>query len=243
MQLQADLAEAHTVLGIIATVFEWDWAAAERELVQAATLRPNAALPLVWYALLLSILGRHEESLRVSLRAQAIEPLSVAVQTGVGRAHYTARHFSEAERVVRAVLDMEPGYVPAHTVLARVYMVTGRYGDSLATIDRAAQSIGGRPPLLVCMSGAVKARMGRDGEAQAAQEELERVRLTSHVPRMYDVPINLGRGRMEAALDGLEQSCEERSGWLPFIARDPWWDDFREHPRFRAVIRRVGLAR
>jgi serine/threonine-protein kinase len=242
LQLQSDLAEAHTVLGIIAHTFEWDWAAAEREYVLATKLAENAAVPLLWYAQLLSILGRDDESLRASHQARAIEPLSAAAQTGVGRSHYSARRFSEAERALRAELELEPGYVPAHTVLARVCMVTGRYAEGLVLLERAAQTIGGRPPLVVAMTGAINARMGRDGEAQEALHELERVRLTSHVPRLYDALVAMGRGRIDDALDALERSCDERSGWLPFVCRDPWWDELHEHPRFAALVRRVGLV-
>lgn len=243
MQLQPDLAEAHTALGIIAVIFHWDWAAAERELVLASSLDPNAGLPLVWYSLLLSILGRHDESLQVSLRAQMLEPLSPAAQTGVGRSYYNAHRFADAERALRGVLEMDPGYLPAQVVLARVYMVTGRFDEAVAILERAARSIGARPPLLVCMIGAVKARMGRDREARDALDELERLRLTSHVPRMYDALIEMGRGRIDDALDALEHSCEERSGWFPFVGRDPWWDELHDHPRFAAVALRAGLVR
>ena len=241
LELQPDLAEAHTVLGIIATIFDWDWAAAERELALAASLKPTASLALLWYALLLNILGRNEESLRASVRAQTAEPLLAGAHTVVGRSHYYARRFDEAERAFRAVLEMEPGYVPAYTSLVRLYMTIGRQEDALRALERVVELVGGRTPLLIAFFGGVHARMGRTAEALQALEELRRERHTSYVPIIYDALITGGLGRIDEALGGLEQACEERSGWLPLACRDPVWDPVRGTQRWTAVVRRVGL--
>jgi tetratricopeptide (TPR) repeat protein len=199
-------------------------------------------LALLWYALLLAILGRDEESLRASIRAQTVEPLFPAAHTVVGRSHYYARRFDEAERVFRAVLEMEPGYVPTYLALARLYMAMGRLEEALPTLERAVQSIGGKPPLVIAMIGGVHARMGRVSNAFEALEQLRRERSSFHVPIIYDAVITGGLGNVDDSLQVLEQACEERSGWLPFLCREPLWDAFRGHPRFTAVLRRVGCS-
>ena len=242
LQLQPDLAEAHSVLGIVAFIFDWDWATAERELVLAATLKPTAYLALVWYAMLLALFGRDEESMRASVRAQTAEPLLAGAHTMVGRCHYWARRFDEAERVFRVVLEMEPGYVPAYVALGRLYMAIGRQEAALAALERAVELIGRKTPQLTAMIGEVYARMGHVSEALEALEQLRRERSGSHVPVVYDAIIMGGLGQMDDSFKALEQACEERSGWLPVVCRDPAWDPWRVDPRFVALMQRVGFS-
>jgi len=243
LELQPDLAEAHAVLGIIATCFDWDWATAERELALAASLKPTASLALLWYAILLSITGRHEESLRASLRGQAVEPLLAGAQTSVGRSLYYAGRLDEAERAFRAVLEMEPGYVPVHIAAARLYVAMGRPDEALRLLEQAVGLIGRRTPLMIAMIGGAHAWLGHEREALAALEELEHARRDSYVPIIYNSVISSGLGRSDDAFGHLERACDERSGWLPFTLRDPVWAPAREHPRYQALMQRVGLLR
>ena len=57
LKLDPRSAEAHAVLGLIHTAYDWDWAAAERELQQATTLAPGNVNVLFVEAMLSQTLG------------------------------------------------------------------------------------------------------------------------------------------------------------------------------------------
>jgi len=50
-------------------------------------------------------------------------------------------------------------------------------------------------------------------------------------------------GANSEALDWLESAVEERTPWLPELKMDPLWDNVRSHPRFIAVLKKIGLER
>ena len=60
VELDANLAEAHAVLGWIIYWYDWDWAAAERHCRRALELDPKSGDAHMALAHLLSSLGRHE---------------------------------------------------------------------------------------------------------------------------------------------------------------------------------------
>lgn len=48
-------------------------------------------------------------------------------------------------------------------------------------------------------------------------------------------------GETDRALDYLEQSYEDRVGWMLFLAFEPLFDPLRAHPRFQRLIRKISL--
>ena len=101
LRLHPELAQAHTWLGVVHVLYDWNWATAEAELRRAIQLDPGYAIAETWYAILLGILGRHEESLRRILHAEAIEPLSLQIRLCVGRCYYFARRYEQAHWALR----------------------------------------------------------------------------------------------------------------------------------------------
>ena len=63
LELDERLAEAHSPLGVVSTVYDWDWETAERHFRQALQLNPGYIPARLWYSMYLSVMGRHTESL------------------------------------------------------------------------------------------------------------------------------------------------------------------------------------
>jgi tetratricopeptide (TPR) repeat protein len=168
--------------------------------------------------------------------------LQPGAHTMVGRLHYWARRFEEAEREFRAVLEMEPAYVAAYTFLARTCWVTNRPAEALATLEQAVQHVGERTLLITALIGGSHARLGHVAEAREILGELRRHRATSYVPILYDSFITGGLGQTDEYFRQLEQAVSERSGWLPFTCVDPMLDPLRNEPRFAAVKRNVDFV-
>ena len=48
-------------------------------------------------------------------------------------------------------------------------------------------------------------------------------------------------GRIDQALDYIERGYEERNGWIQSIGVDAMYDNLRDHPRFKAMLRKMNL--
>jgi serine/threonine-protein kinase len=50
-------------------------------------------------------------------------------------------------------------------------------------------------------------------------------------------------GQQDIALQHLERDFEQRDPELPYINADPVFDPVRNHPRFIALVKKMGLSR
>jgi tetratricopeptide (TPR) repeat protein len=79
LTLDNSLGQAYASLGLCAFYHDCDWAGAERAFRRSLEIRPDYLNALVWYGLLLTVLGRSEEAIQVTRRATEVDPLSVTV--------------------------------------------------------------------------------------------------------------------------------------------------------------------
>jgi hypothetical protein len=87
----------------------------------------------------------------------------------------------------------------------------------------------------------IYAAIGRVADARRSLQELEEAgRKTQISPYLFmRAWMALDQRR---ACDYLEQACEDRDPRLAHAAVSPIYDDLRGHPRFDAVLRRMGLT-
>jgi tetratricopeptide (TPR) repeat protein len=86
---------------------------------------------------------------------------------------------------------------------------------------------------------------GRSGQLEQARRELERLEnLNRHEQMNPAIMIwaHLGMGNKEEALADLEKAYSERNNILTTLKVEPAFDPLRGDPRFRDLLRRVGLA-
>ena len=99
LALDGDSAEAHTALGAVSAVFEWDWATAGREFQQAIALNPNYATGHQWYANFYLIPQlRLDEAAREMDAAEALDPLSPIMLVDRGWVDYLRGDYAQARQ-------------------------------------------------------------------------------------------------------------------------------------------------
>src|SRR5256886_12021829 len=102
-----------------------------------------------------------------------------------------------------------------------------------------AQALTGNAPGFTAFFGYVAGRAGERAEAQHILTALER-RPPGNTAFAIAL-VHLGLGNNEQALRWLQAVYEERSEWLPLVAPSPILDPVRPDPRFRALMRKVGI--
>lgn len=107
VDLDDQLAEAHTSLGAITASYDWDWARAEAHFVRAIDLKPRYATAHEWYSEYLSWMGRHDQAIRVAQQALDLDPVSLRANSHVGLALYRAREYEAAIERFRETLYAE----------------------------------------------------------------------------------------------------------------------------------------
>src|SRR4029077_4563813 len=84
LALEDSLPEAHLSLAYLKMSYDWDFPAAEKEFQRALELNPGYATTHHWYAHYFMATGHLDRALEQMKRAQDREPLSLAINTGLG---------------------------------------------------------------------------------------------------------------------------------------------------------------
>jgi TolB-like protein/Tfp pilus assembly protein PilF len=244
VELNDDLAEAHRALADLSFFFDWDWAAAEREYRKTLDLNPSFSRARLTYAELLAVLGRFPEAFKQTDVARSLDPQSSEVSTSNAVVLLYARKYDEAGALIQRALLDQPGSAGALVVRARVDEAQGRYAEALDAINRAAEASGGGGVAVQVARLQLLARVGQPDEARAGLAVLEqqsaarKIRL-SHRDRAY---VRLALGDESGACDEFEQSFDERESALRWVSVDPRVDQLRGNPRFKSILKRMGLS-
>jgi tetratricopeptide (TPR) repeat protein len=148
LELDESLAEAHTSLGLITMLYDWDLAAAEKGFKRAIELNPNYATAHQWYAVHLAVSGRFDEAFAQIRQAQELDPLSPIISVNVARIHYFARQYDEALRCCRTILETEPTFGVAHKIMGLAYEQKGMSEEALAALQGALDLLGDTPEMI-----------------------------------------------------------------------------------------------
>lgn len=110
IRLDNQNATGFTALAWIRAVYHFDCRGAVTEFREALRLDPNNSYTHVAYSFVLTVLGRHDESISLLERAAAIDPVSLIIQALRGFARYFARQFEDAIRIGYQVVKLNPEF-------------------------------------------------------------------------------------------------------------------------------------
>ena len=240
LALDESLAELHTSLSWIHRLFDWDWAAAERESLRALQLNPGYAFGHSRYALLLSGMGRHEEAIAEAERAHELDPLNLLTYTAMGDTLFYARRFERSVVPYRKCLELDPTFSAAHTDLARSLEHLGRPDEAVEEFVRGTADSGGLPRPSSGLA-ILYARAGRMDDARATLEAVQALSQKQFVSPYGIASYYAVIGDNERALDWLEKAYAERDGTLVWLKVHPRMDGLRGEPRFRDLLARMRL--
>ncbi len=233
--------QAHTWLGVVHFLFDWDWTKAEGEIRQALQLQPENVYAQVWYAILLAQLRRHGESLRWIHQAEALEPLSPVVRLSVGRCYYFARRYPEALDRLQGLWRAEPGHRLVTAWFARALAAAGRHAEALEALEKVTAS-GYQESTMDGLRALLLAGAGRQAEAltlcRRLQQELKEGGALYATTYLAATLCRLGE--CDAAFELLEQGVRSRSAYMPFVG-EPTCDALRQDPRFGHLLAKLGL--
>jgi TolB-like protein/Tfp pilus assembly protein PilF len=241
LKVNPTLAEAHASLGLILFQYEWDFKNAERELLLALEANPNYAPGHHFFADYLKGMGRFDEALSQIREAQALDPLSLAISSGVGHVLYLSRQYEPAIVAYRHTLDLNPNFVQARLWFGRPYLQMGRFEEAIAELKQAVDLSHGSTISIAVLAHAY-ASAGRKDEALAILAELENRGKTTYVSSYWIAMVEVGLADVGSALDHFEKAYEEHSAWLAWANVEPRFDSVRGEARFKEVLRKIGFA-
>ncbi|MGB9243148.1 MAG: winged helix-turn-helix domain-containing protein [Candidatus Acidiferrales bacterium] len=253
LQLDEALAEAHTSLANVNLILDWNWSGAEREYRRAIELNPNSSSAHTWYAHYLVAMGRFGESIGEARRSMELDPVSQFTIDFGAWAFYFTRHYDLTIRQSEKSIELFPESPWAHYHLGLVYEHTGRGGEAIQEFLKAEERFGISQDRIAELRK-VYQQSGEKGYwrkilafSQEASQNPRKFASTSgygwcdYIQEADVAAVHVRLGEFNAAFESLEKGYANRGDALVYLNVDPYWDSIRSNPRFRDLVRRVGL--
>jgi serine/threonine-protein kinase len=243
LELDPDLAEAHTALGLVRFYFEWDWAGAEAELRRALELNPGSRAAHEEYGWFLTALGRLDEGLASSREAARLDPLSVGPVHDIAINHMVRGDLEQAAATFRRAIDIDPNWTWGYVKLGRTLAMQGKCPEALAQAEVAERRIaGGSAPLSRSWLGATYAICGETARARQKLEELHALSKERYVDPSTYADVHASLGEMDEALSWYEKAWEDRTPNMAYAAiGDRINPRLAGNLRYAAIVRRMGF--
>ena len=235
LELDGSLAEAHAELGFL-SIYEFEWATAERELRRAIELKPDDASAHHRYAVLLSVQGRCKEELAQAEKAQQLDPTSLVISNIVTDSFYCARDYGRAIEQAKKTLELDPSFALARSYVGLLYIGQGRYVEAVQELEKLQAT-----NRYVGDLGYAYGIAGQREKALRLLSDLDARSRTEYVTPTARALIYLGLGEKEKALSWLEKAVAEGDWRLRNLKNGPRWDPLRSEPRFTRILKQVNL--
>jgi len=239
LELDPSVAEAHAISALVASLYDRDWATAERRFEVALSREPVSSSVRFHYAAWhLSPLGRHTEALTHVKLGLADDPLYLLGRIQLGQELQSLGKSDEGLAELEAVLRLDPRFGPALGLVGREYAMRGRVAEALALAEQTFQAA----PRHVNAIGFLAGMLRRTGSRQRADAILStldgdsawaraRARAESHVVCL----------EFDAAIDALEAASAVRDPGVWIVVAGPAGTTIRSMPGWQQLSAQLGL--
>jgi TolB-like protein/DNA-binding winged helix-turn-helix (wHTH) protein/Flp pilus assembly protein TadD len=238
LELDSTLGEAHNSLAFALDGFDWDFDAADKEFRRAIELNPGYATAHHWYAWHLSLLGRFDEAIAEMKKAQNLDPLSLIINADLAELLGLAHSYDDSIRQSLKTIEIDPNFALAHNQLAQAYLQKHMYVEAVAELQKAVTLSGDSPTCIANLARAYVAS-GKRSEAIKLLGDLKKRSSTGYSNASEIAMIYASLGDTDQAMNWLEKGFEER--FNPGVLLRPGFDPLRSDPRFKNLVRRIGL--
>ena len=239
LEIDDNLAEAHTTLGFILCVHHLNFADSIREFERAIALNPNYATAHHWFGdgPLLAV-GQFDRAIAEGKRAVELDPLSVIITADLGADFLVARRYDEAIDQFHKAIDLDPRFYYAHWNLAQALEMKGDLRGALTEYKKAVEL--DDDPFVLALLGQAYAKVGQRDEALKILAQLRQIAAHRYVPSYSFALLHMALGEKDKAIEWLERSYHDGAGLdVIFLKVDPMLDPLQKEPRFQALVQKV----
>jgi TolB-like protein/Flp pilus assembly protein TadD len=232
LELDPQLAEAHTSLGAIKWLYDWDWAEADQQFRHAVEINPNSAAVHHWYGLYLAEMGRFDEAVAIEKRSVQLDPLSVIINADLGRVLYYARRYDESIEQFQKAIELDSPKGATAFDITFVYEQKGMTNEWFSAMEQFGS----------IESHELRTAYMKDGYKGFFRKRTEMFEQQGRSKHFFGRAEDYARiAETDKALEMLNRAFEAREHGMAQIKVNPVLDPLRSDPRFADLLRRMNF--
>jgi serine/threonine protein kinase len=241
--LDNQLSEAHVSLGYTKMLYDRDWDGAGRELRRGIELNPGNALAHNYYSVYFAVLGEHDKSIKEAQKALDLDPTSLWMMINLGMRYYYNCQFDMCLKNIQKAIDLDPNSFLGHYYSAYPLMCMAKYKEAIQAAQKAAELLGEYTPHILAALGLAHALAGERVEAEDILKNLKALSDKGTIP-MFIIPwIYIALDERDKAFEWMERASEENDPLFMWIKSDPIINRLKGDPRYKAMLKKLGLDR
>jgi tetratricopeptide (TPR) repeat protein len=239
LKLNVNLAEAYASMGEWKLNYEWNWAESEKASLRAIELNPGYERAYLWYGRNLGFAGRFNEALIQLEKAKQLDPLSPVISAYIGQVYIFSKQYDKASEHLQNSLKVHPDHPLILHNIGELNLARGNYKEAIDPLKRSTDAAVSAHYL--AMLGLGYAKANRVADANQVLSEL-RNRSKEGLVSVFDLAsVYLALGNKEEALTLLEQGFEQKDMWMKELKAWPWFDELKNEPRYKDLIRKMNF--
>ena len=243
LELDPDLAEAHSAFACATMLYDLDYDLAEQEFGRALELNPKYPQAVAWYGLFLLqwIGGRDQEALDQLLRALEVDPLSAYANVILAFSAVSSGRLADAVAHGRKGVELDPNSYLAQWCLAAALATNAQYEEAAAVAEKAL-AISGRHSWAMMTLTSIYAAWDKPENARAVYRELEARSEREYIQPSMLAPAAAAVGEMDRAIAYAQQALDDKDPLFVMLART--WPDYgrlRADSRFLEIVSHLAL--
>jgi tetratricopeptide (TPR) repeat protein len=169
-----------------------------------------------------------------------LDPLSLIINTSMGRVLYGAGQYDRAIEQLKKTLDLDPNFAEAHFQLGMVYEQKRMFDEAIGEFQKAADLF--QDPMMRAWIARTYAIAGKRSESERVLAEVTALSKQQYVSPYLMASIYAALGQKDAAFEWLERVYKDHSYYVVWLNVDRVFDAIRPDPRFQDLLNRIGIA-
>lgn len=241
LQINPDLPDAYTTLGVQKFLLEWDFKSAEKAFRTAAEL--GDFFGLAWLAFLHCMEGNHEESIRLAKEVEAINPFYPQGIIIEAIDEFFLGNPNKAIRLMEEGIRLNP--------IPDFYYKLGKYCHNTGQSERAIHYLNTgmdtfhiRPPGMLAELAAAHFKNKEPEKANVVLSELKTQwqQGKSGSCAFFIAQTHASFGQKELVFEWLEKSFKAHDVEMIWLKIEPQFKSLHGDPRYREMLRKVGFS-
>ena len=237
VQLDDASPEAHLALASAILYGQWNWSQALAEVDRALVLEPKYAEAYHVRARIFTVLNRPQETIAAQRKAIELDPY--ARPWAMAYVFYFNRQYDAAEAEALQRLEANPQDTNTLEILTSIYSAKRKYKESVETQERWLSLSGDE-------EGAARVRRAFRQNGYPAVLRQQIATLSAKSATAYVSPVALAMlygqlGEKNTTLELLAEGFRQHSPLLLLIQNEPAFDFLHSEPRYRSLIKDIGL--